>query len=321
VGESANSPQADNSDPLATSTEKTGIRVIRKGASAIQLDHNGQSSWVRKNESVPSPPFYGTKIVEGNLNDLFEYLDDFALMRSRWGFQKGSQNEEDFQRILETKAIPLFKSLKEQVLKSGILFPRAVYGYYPAASRGNKVLVYSEKTTAATPAKERDVIAEFEFPRQTDARKLCISDFFRHEDSAEIDVLGVQVVTLGIEASHHGAELYRQEKFSDYYYFHGLTTELTEGFAEWLHARIRKELGIHSRDATLKRQLFSQGYQGSRYSFGYPACPEMELNEPLLKLLDAKRIGIELSESYQMVPELSTSALVSWHPQARYFST
>jgi 5-methyltetrahydrofolate--homocysteine methyltransferase len=128
------------------------------------------------------------------------------------------------------------------------------------------------------------------------------------------------VVTLGARTAAHTAELYRQNHYADYFYFHGLATELTEAYAELLHAQIRQELGIHGKDARELRQLFSQGYQGSRYSFGYPACPELEGNGPLLDLLGAPSIGIELSETWQMVPEYTTAALIAWHPQARYFA-
>jgi len=149
---------------------------------------------------------------------------------------------------------------------------------------------------------------------------LCIADFFKSVETGIVDYMGLQLVSLGTEFSDLTAQLYKESQFTEYYYLHGIGTELTEAFAERIHKKIREELGIHGRDAKNIRQLFSQGYQGSRYSFGYPACPDMEPNELLLNLLDAKRIGVTLSESYQMDPELSTSAIVCAHHQARYFS-
>ena len=297
------------------------IKVVRKGETKIALDANEQSSWVRRTEKVPVAPFFGTQVLADPLENIFDFLDEFALIRSRWGFAQGKMNDVEFQATLEQKAYPTLAFWKQQIIEKKLLHPKAVYGYFPACSTANALLVYHPETTLATPRNKREVIARFDFPRQESGRRLCISDFYKHEDSGELDVVGVQVVTMGHEASVFTAQLYADQKFSDYYYFHGLTTELTEAYAERVHKQMRTELGIVHKDAATVRQLFSQGYQGSRYSFGYPACPDMESNAPLLRLLEAERIGIVLSESFQMVPEQSTSALVAWHPQARYFST
>ena len=164
------------------------------------------------------------------------------------------------------------------------------------------------------------ILQTLRFPRQPEGRRLCIADFFEPEASGRFDVLPLQLVTLGPETAEYTAALYKANRYADYYYFHGLATELTEAYAELLHARIRRELGIQGKDARELRQLFSQGYQGSRYSFGYPACPELEGNGPILELLGGAAIGVEISETWQMVPEYTTSALVAWHPQARYFA-
>ncbi|WP_186649085.1 methionine synthase [Fluviispira vulneris] len=297
------------------------IKIIRKGEAKISLDEYLQSSWVRKNEKIPSPPFWGTKIITEPLENIFEFLDEFALIRSRWGFSQGNKSDAEFDQILNEKAYPLYKKMKQELIETKKIQPKAIYGYYPACSRKNKVLVYALNTNANIPPQKREIIAEFEFPRQSSGRRLCISDFLRNESSGEIDTLAVQIVTLGEELSKETSLLYQQEKFSEYYYLHGIGTELTEAYAELIHKRIRTELGIVNKDAKILRQLFSQGYQGSRYSFGYPACPDMESNIPLLKLLDAERIAVRVSEAFQMAPEMTTSALVCWHPQARYFST
>jgi 5-methyltetrahydrofolate--homocysteine methyltransferase len=163
-------------------------------------------------------------------------------------------------------------------------------------------------------------LARFEFPRQKSGRQLCIADFLRHENSGEDDILAAQVVTMGENAAAVGKSAFENEKYSEYFYFHALSTELAEACAEMMHKEIRALWGIGNRDSVSMREIFSQGYQGSRYSFGYPACPDLAASPQLLKLLGADRIGISLTESFQMVPEQSTSALVLWHPQARYFS-
>jgi 5-methyltetrahydrofolate--homocysteine methyltransferase len=296
------------------------IKVIRTGETKVKLDENGQSSWLRKLEPMPAVPFWGTRIIEEPLEKIFGFLDEFALIRSRWGFAQGNTTEEEFAEVLEKKAKPILLRWKEQILSQGMLKPKGIYGYFPVCSEGNELLVYHPETTPDVLPAKREIIARFAFPRQEAGRRLCLADYYRHVSSGELDILGVQIVTMGPEASVHTAKLYEEQNFSDYFYLHGLSTELTEAFAEMLHKRIRTELGIVDKDSKSLRQLFSQGYQGSRYSFGYPACPEMELNAPLLRLLGAQRIGVELSESFQMVPEQTTSAIVSWHPQARYFS-
>ena len=170
------------------------------------------------------------------------------------------------------------------------------------------------------PGDRARVLARWVLPRQASSRRLCIADFFASAGAGQVDVLPLQLVTLGTSAAEHSARLFQEDRYADYFTFHGLATELTEACAELVHARIRWELGIHGRDATDRRQLFSQGYQGSRFSFGYPACPDLAGNGPILELLEGAQLGVRLSETFQMVPEFTTSALVAWHPQARYFA-
>jgi len=297
------------------------IKVIRKSEKTMQADENGQSPWVRKNEKIPIPPFWGTKIKEEPLKNIFEYIDEFALIRSRWGFSQGNMTEEQFTDILKNKAQPLFEQMKKKFIKENIITPKAIYGYFPVCSENDKLIVYEPNTREGTPVESRKIIAEFYFPRQKSGKILCISDYFQNIKSGKIDTLGVQIVTLGEEISHITKKLYDDGNFTEYYYLHGIATELTEAYAEVIHKLFRTELGIVGNDAKSLRQLFSQGYQGSRFSFGYPACPNMEGNNTLLNLLEADRIGVKISEAFQMHPELTTSALVSWHPQARYFTT
>ncbi|APJ03351.1 methionine synthase [Silvanigrella aquatica] len=314
----SNNKETAVTSPTASDNE---IKIIRKGNKTLEADKYGQSPWIRKDEKVPEPPFWGTKIVTEPIENLFQYIDEFALIRSRWGFSQKNMTEEQFNEILDKKAFPLFAQMKEKLIKEKNIIPQAIYGYFPVCSEGNKLLVYKPGTKIDTPIKNREIISEFYFPRQKEGKIICISDFFKNVQSGDIDTLAVQIVTLGDKLSKDSKLLYDQGNFTEYYYLHGLGTELTEAFAELIHKRIRTDLGISIKDAKTLRQLFSQGYQGSRYSFGYPACPHMEGNGTLLQLLAADRIGVQISEAFQMHPELTTSALVSWHPQARYFTT
>jgi len=289
------------------------VRAVKRGASATELTATGQSTWVKRLKSAPEPPFWGSKIIEARPAEVFAWLDEFALVRTRWQFAKGELSDEAFKAVLEEKARPLLNSWKTRIEKEGLLAPAAIYGYYSCNSHGNKLLIYESPESSA-------LLAEFEFPRQGSGRSLCLSDFFTPIDNSLQNVIPMQIVTMGAVASEFTAQLYAKNQYSDYFYFHGLSTEMAEAFAEMLHAKIRRELGIHQRDARNMRQLFSQGYQGSRYSFGYPACPHLEDNRILFACLKPERIGVTLTESCQMVPEQSTCAIVAWHPQARYFS-
>jgi 5-methyltetrahydrofolate--homocysteine methyltransferase len=241
--------------------------------------------------------------------DLFEHLDAFALIRNRWGFSQGSQSDEAFAAVLRDKAVPQLVRWKERLAADPLFQPKARYGYFPVRAEGDALRVFDP----ADPARSLAVLT---FPRQASGRRLSIPDFFSPDHP---DVLALQLVTLGQAAADHAARLYQQDGYADYFAFHGLATELTEAYAERVHARIRRELGIAAKDLP-GRALFAQGYQGSRYSYGYPACPDLEGNGPLLDLLKGGAIGVTLSESHQMDPEYTTSALVAWHPQARYFS-
>jgi len=285
------------------------IAVIRRGEASLPLTVEGQSSWVKRGLPAPEPPFWGARNVGATAEELFAYLDTFALIRNRWSYTQGSLTDDAFAALLKEKAEPLLAQLKEQIVSESLLKPKARYGYFPVKAEGDSLHVWNPERT--------HVIKTMSFPRQTTGRRLCIADFF---EPGRFDVLGLQLVTLGHEAAEHTAKLYASNQYSEYFSFHGLVTELTEAYAEWLHARIRRELDVHHKDARELRRLFSQGYQGSRYSYGYPACPDLEGNTAILDLLDGDSIGVSISESSQMVPEFTTSALVAWHPQARYFS-
>jgi 5-methyltetrahydrofolate--homocysteine methyltransferase len=289
--------------------EASLITVVRRGAAPAELSTDGQSTWVKRGLDIPVPPFWGVRDAGHTVAEIFEYLDTFVVIRNRWSFTQGRLSDEAFESVLKEKAEPLLAAWKERILAERLLEPRALYGYFPVRAEGDALAVY---------APERDrVLARIPFPRQDQGRRLCITDFF---DPGRFDVLPLQLVTLGRKAADLASELYRSDRYSDYFLFHGLATELTEAYAERLHASIRRELGIHGHDAAQLRQLFNQGYQGSRYSFGYPACPDLEGNATLLELLGGAAIGVTISEQFQMDPEYTTSALVAWHPQARYFA-
>ena len=304
----------------STPSESAGITVLRQGGKAMELDVNGQSSWVRHGVEAPTPPFWGVREVSHSLPDLFKFLDEFVVLRNRWGFTQGKLSDDAFEATLKKKAEPVLARWKARLLSEDILLPKARYGYFPASARGDELLIYTTDTNPSTPPDQRRLLARLPFPRQPKGRRLCITDFFMPESSGALDVLALQVVSLGQRAADFASTLYQADAYGDYFYFHGLATELTEAYAERLHAQVRHELGIHHRDAENLRQLFSQGYQGSRYSYGYPACPDLEGNGPILDLLEGQRIGIHMTDSFQMDPEYTTSALIAWHPQARYFS-
>lgn len=301
--------EASVPSPAPAASAAGGITVVRRGGAAVPLSAQGQSSWVRHDMPVPQPPFWGVRELADAPVDLFEYLDAFALLRTRWGFTQGSLSDAAFATLLRDKAEPQLAMWKARLAADPLFQPKARYGYFPVRAEGDALRVFD-------PANPSRSLTRLIFPRQPSGRRLCLADFFSAERT---DVLALQLVTLGQAAADHAAKLYREDGYADYFAFHGLATELTEAYAERLHARIRRELGIHAKDLP-GRALFAQGYQGSRYSYGYPACPDLEGIGPLLDLLGGSAIGVSLSESHQMDPEYTTSALVAWHPQARYFS-
>ncbi|MGI9018874.1 MAG: methionine synthase [Euzebya sp.] len=253
---------------------------------------------------VPVPPFWGTRVARGlPLDDIAEFLNHTTLYRNQWGFDR-DQADQGHAALRKTMA---------QARAESLLVPQAVHGYFSCQSQGNTLIVYQ--------APESDVVAaRFTFPRQTRGRRLCIPDFFRSVQSGQRDVIAFHAVTMGSRVSQRAAELFAADAYTEYLYLHGLGVEMAEALAEMWHQRIRTELGIDRDDASTPAGLFKQGYQGSRYSFGYAACPDLESRRPLTDLLDAGRIGLVLSEEFQLVPEQSTDALIVHHPEAKYFN-
>jgi 5-methyltetrahydrofolate--homocysteine methyltransferase len=272
-----------------------------------------QRSAVRIDVPIPSPPFWGARVVEDiPLADVFAYINEVALIRGQWQVRKGKLTEDQYRALLNGKILPELARLKEQATTEKLLQPKVVYGYFPCRSAGNDLIIYNEDMTS-----ER---MRFTFPRQSRDRHLCLSDYFASAESDGVDVVAFMLVTMGRVASEHSAKLFAGDNYKEYLYFHGLSVESAEALAELWHKRIRTELGIDRKDAPDVRRLFSQGYQGSRYSFGYPACPNLEDQTRLFALLDGEQIGVVLTDEYSLEPEQSTNAIIVHHPEARYFN-
>jgi 5-methyltetrahydrofolate--homocysteine methyltransferase len=261
---------------------------------------------------VPTAPFLGeARVVKGiPVRDLMPYLNESALFRGQWQLRPVG-GREGWRHTLETEARPRLRALLDEAIAGQILRPAVVYGYFACNGDGNDVVVWD------THGRER---VRFTFPRQRRDRRLCIADFFRPISSGEPDVIGMHVVTMGLAASAATARLFADNRYREYLELHGVTVEMAEALAEYWHQRVRQELGIAGDDADDMEELFDQGYRGSRYSFGYPACPDLEEQTKLFELLRPERIGVELSEEFQLHPEQSTSAIIVHHPEAKYFN-
>lgn len=262
---------------------------------------------------IPVPPFFGSRVVKGiQLSDYAGMLDERALFVGQWGL-KGNRGE--YENMVETEGRPRLRSLLNEVQANGWLNAAVVYGYFPCYSEGNDLVILHHE--GEDKGKER---TRFTFPRQTRDRRLCISDFFASKESGKTDVVAFHVVTMGSTVSDAAAKLFAANNYREYLELHGLSVQLTESLAEHWHARIREELAVKSDDASDLQGILDQGYRGSRYSFGYPACPDLEQQVQLCELLEPSRIGVELSEEFQLHPEQSTSAIIVHHPEAKYFN-
>ena len=262
---------------------------------------------------IPTPPFFGSRVVKGiQLSDYAGMLDERALFVGQWGL-KGNRGE--YENMVEAEGRPRLRSLLNEVQSSGWLNAAVVYGYFPCYSEGNDLVVLHHE--GENKGQER---TRFTFPRQTRDRRLCISDFFASKESGKTDVVAFHVVTMGSTVSEAAAKLFAANNYREYLELHGLSVQLTESLAEHWHARMREELSVKSDDSSDLQGILDQGYRGSRYSFGYPACPDLEQQVQLCELLDPGRIGVELSEEFQLHPEQSTSAIIVHHPEAKYFN-
>jgi len=241
-----------------------------------------------------------------------EMLDERALFVGQWGLQ-GKRGE--YEAMVENEGRPRLRSLLNEVQSQGWLNAAVVYGYFPCYSEGNDLVVLHHEGPHEGSERVR-----FSFPRQSRDRRLCLSDFFRSKSSGEIDTVAFHIVTMGQSVSEASAKLFADNHYREYLELHGLSVQLTEALAEAWHGRIREELGFNREDSHDLSEILDQGYRGSRYSFGYPACPDLEQQRQLCELLSPKRIGVDLSEEFQLHPEQSTSAIIVHHPEAKYFN-
>src|ERR1022692_3958830 len=271
--------------------------------------------------NIPQPPFWGTRVLnpaDFDLREVFQYINETALFKNQWQLKTASQ--EDYARLVETKYRPILKELEEEAIAGEWLEPKVVYGYFGAQGEGNDVVVY----TLPEGWKQGDPVPaealRFTFPRQKEGRGLCLSDFFLKKASGQMDVLGMTCVTVGARASHETQKLFEAGEYTKYLYLHGLSVETAEALAEFNHKKMREELDLSGEDSPHIRDLFHQKYRGSRYSFGYPACPNLEDQTKLFALLKPEEnVGVRLTSGFLLEPEQSTSAIVAHHPGAKYF--
>ncbi|MHB1302566.1 MAG: methionine synthase [Acidiphilium sp.] len=262
--------------------------------------------------ATPQPPFWGARIIEAPPKALVPFLNERSLFQFQWGFRKQGKSLDEFMGWARQELRPIMKRMLALCEAENILKPQAAYGYWKAAGQGNDLILFEPDGTTEA--------ARFTLPRQPREDGECIADFFRDIEDPERDVIGLQVVTMGEKASDFARAWFEENRYQDYLYLHGLSVEMAEAMAEYTHKRIRAELGFAGEDDREMEKMLSQSYRGSRYSFGYPACPKLEDQEQLLRLLGSDRIGISLSDEFQLHPEQSTSAIVVLNPKAKYFS-
>ena len=303
-------------------------RKVKEYAKAVAVDEESgpvfaeRSPVVGDAPSIPEPPFWGVRVKKDyDLRELFRYINDTALFKNQWQLKTASQ--EDYLRLVEQKFRPIKKQLEEEVIASGIFEPQVVWGYFPCQGDGNDVVVYEPEQDKADHRGHRGPQREslrFTFPRQREGRKLCISDFFAPKSSGKMDVIGFSLVTMGAKVSQETQRLFEGGEYTRYLYLHGLSVETAEALAEYHHKLMREELGIAGDDSPHIRDLFHQKYCGSRYSFGYPACPNLEDQTKLFALIHPEEnVGVRLTSGFLLEPEQSTSAIVVHHPAAKYF--
>ena len=289
-----------------------------KPSNQLDLVISSDRSAAVPEEQALKPPFWGTKILledEIPFEQIFAYLDRQALFAGQWQLRKNqNQSREEYDQIIQSKAEPVLKEWIERIKTEDLLSPRVAYGYFPCGRDGNSVVIYD-------PANPSKCLGRFELPRQRSGNRYCIADFYRDlNNQSATDVIPMQAVTMGETATAFAKELFKADRYSDYLYFHGLGVQLAEALAEWTHARIRGEMGFSTEEPSNLKDVLAQRYRGSRYSFGYPACPNVADSRPQLTWLGADRIGLSMDESDQLDPEQSTTALIALHSKARYFS-
>ncbi|MFJ3233182.1 methionine synthase [Streptomyces sp. NPDC086787] len=291
-------------------------RRVRPAATAV-IEERPEEGHVRSDVAtdnpVPTPPFWDTRIVKGiQLKEYASWLDEGALFKGQWGLKQARTGEGPaYEDLVETEGRPRLRGLLDRLQTDNLLEAAVVYGYYPCVSKDDDLIILDERGNERT---------RFTFPRQRRGRRLCLADFFRPEESGETDVVGLQVVTVGSRIGEETARLFASDSYRDYLELHGLSVQLAEALAEYWHARVRSELGFAGEDPADIEDMFALRYRGARFSLGYGACPDLEDRAKIAELLRPERIGVHLSEEFQLHPEQSTDAIVIHHPEAKYFN-
>ncbi|MGW2560158.1 methionine synthase [Streptomyces sp. NPDC001514] len=291
-------------------------RRVRATTSAVaedRVEEGAARSDVATDNRVPEPPFWGTRVVKGiQLKEYASWLDEGALFKGQWGLKQARTGDgPTYEELAETEGRPRLRGWLDQLHTRNMLEAAVVYGYFPCVSKGDDLILLNEDGSERT---------RFTFPRQRRGRRLCLADFFRPEESGETDVVGLQVVTVGSKIGEATAKLFESDSYRDYLELHGLSVQLAEALAEYWHARVRSELGFGGEDPADIEDMFALKYRGARFSLGYGACPDLEDRAKIAELLEPERIGVKLSEEFQLHPEQSTDAIVIHHPEAKYFN-
>jgi 5-methyltetrahydrofolate--homocysteine methyltransferase len=313
LGEIRSNPDADDPGWGVVPSESTvPSRLSSRASEDRDIELPDRSPEVETDNPLVTPPFIGSRIVKGiPLDDIVAYVNETAMFRNQWGYRP--ENGED-DPAFKARLRPELREQLDKARADDLLVPQVVYGYWPANGDGTDLVVWADES------RDRELV-RFAFPRSTREPHLCIADFFRPIESDEVDTVAFMVVTMGERVSERTAELFKADRYQEYLMLHGLGVEMAEALAELWHHRIREELGYADQDAPSVNGLFRQQYRGGRYSWGYPACPDLEGNETVANLLGAERIGIEVNEDtgFQFQPEQSTSAIICHHPKAKYF--
>ncbi len=302
-----------NDNSTSARTEVRGSPDLHEEASE-RFGYTPPKSNISREEPVPQPPFWGRRVVEHiDPRAALAYLNENMIFQVQWGFRKSRRSVQEYARFINDEVRPILRRLLEQCERENILQLKAIYGFWPAQSDGDSLIIYDPDD------RDRQLVT-FEFPRMGKPPYWCLSDFWRPVSSGVYDVAAFSVVTAGRRVSEVAREWFAQDRYQDYLYLHGLGVESAEALAEYIHKQVRVEWGIADDDARAKQEIFKQHYRGSRYSFGYPACPRLEDQVKLWPLLDPERIGVTLSEEFQLEPEQTTTAIITHHRQAKYFN-
>ncbi len=299
-------------DSASPATENTLSRTSRSSPGVVR---GSEIRIIRSRDNpIPQPPFWGQRVVDRiPLSAVLPLINEVMLFQVQWQYKRNRRSDVEFKKYIDAEVRPIYRELVARCERDDILQPRAIYGYWPCNSDGNDLIIFH-------PDEPKKEIVRFVFPREKEEPHRCIADYFCPFDSGEKDVVAFSVATVGSRVSEAARRLFQENRYRDYLYLHGLGVTCAEALGEYVHRQIRTELGIANRDAPEQRELFQQGYQGSRYGFGYPACPNLEDQAKLWPLLHPEDIGVSLTEGFQLVPEQTVTALICHHPDAKYFN-